>query len=285
MDKTPILSVWMTTYNHERFIGKAIESVAMQNTTFPIELVIGEDCSTDGTRTKILEYKEKFPDLIFPVFREKNIGMMPNALDALSKCKGKYIACLEGDDYWIDKTKLQKQVDFLESNPEFVVSTHNSELIDENGNKAGLFNSVKVKSTLNFTDILKSWQVPTASMVFRKESLEVTEWLKNVANGDLAILCLLAYKGKVAYNEDVMCAYRKHSAGASLLVNNDSIRYLKKHRDLWLRLNEYYGSKYNLKIKLKILKVNIHIFLQELLKRFSIFRSIRKLYYKMGLAK
>jgi glycosyltransferase involved in cell wall biosynthesis len=117
MSENPKVSVCMMTYNHERFIAQAIESVLEQKTSFDLELVIGEDCSTDGTRKIVAEYARKYPEKIKAMFRETNLGMTANGIQTLRECRGRYIALLEGDDYWTDPLKLQKQVDFLDVHP------------------------------------------------------------------------------------------------------------------------------------------------------------------------
>ena len=119
--KNVSLSIVMITYNHEPYIRQAIEGVLMQETFFNIELVIGEDCSTDKTRSICEEYADKFPDKINLLPTEGNLGMMPNFMRTLEARTGKYIALCEGDDYWTDSLKLQKQLDFLEENEECVV--------------------------------------------------------------------------------------------------------------------------------------------------------------------
>ena len=108
----PLLSIASITYNHEQFIAQAIESWLMQKTSFEIEIIIGEDCSTDNTRAIIEKYRKLHPDLIKLIISESNVGMMPNFIRTLAACRGKYIALCEGDDYWTDPYKLQKQVDF-----------------------------------------------------------------------------------------------------------------------------------------------------------------------------
>jgi glycosyltransferase involved in cell wall biosynthesis len=114
----PLVSVKMITYNHAAFITQAIECVLKQKTNFPFELVIGEDCSTDGTRDIVFDYQKKYPNIIRVITSEKNVGMKKNAYRAVKACRGKYVAFCEGDDYWHNPEKLQKQVDYLESHPE-----------------------------------------------------------------------------------------------------------------------------------------------------------------------
>lgn len=112
-----MVSVWMITYNHERFISQAIESVLAQDTGFDYELVIGEDCSTDRTRDIVLEFQRRYPTRIRLLLQQENVGAGANAFDVLQACRGKYIAMLEGDDYWTDPQKLQLQVELMEANP------------------------------------------------------------------------------------------------------------------------------------------------------------------------
>jgi len=114
----PLVSVAMITYNHEPFISEAIEGVLRQKANFKIELVIGEDCSTDRTREIILEYQKKHPHIIYVITSEKNVGMKKNSYRTAKACHGKYMAFCEGDDYWQNPNKLQIQVDYLEGHPE-----------------------------------------------------------------------------------------------------------------------------------------------------------------------
>lgn len=116
--KEPLVSVSMITYNHAPFIAEAIEGVLRQRANFPFELVIGEDCSSDDTRRIVMEYRQKYPDVIRIVTSDTNVGMSKNCLRTQKACSGKFIAFCEGDDYWHHPLKLQKQVDFLESHPE-----------------------------------------------------------------------------------------------------------------------------------------------------------------------
>lgn len=123
----PLVSVIMATYNHENFIAEAIEGVLLQNTNFEIELIIGEDCSTDSTRRIIEEYVQKYPDLIRAIYHQSNVGAFQNTNMMFETARGKYVAFCEGDDFWCDPLKLQKQVDYLEVRPDygFVHSEHN----------------------------------------------------------------------------------------------------------------------------------------------------------------
>jgi glycosyltransferase involved in cell wall biosynthesis len=124
----PLVSICCLTYNHAPFIRKCLEGFLMQQTNFPIEILIHDDCSTDSTTEIIREYEAKYPDLIFPLYEEENQYSRGGAgkmdLYNYRRARGKYIAYCEGDDYWTDPLKLQKQVDFMEANPEYSVCFH-----------------------------------------------------------------------------------------------------------------------------------------------------------------
>ena len=123
MSEKLIVSVCIITYNHEKFIKRAIDSVLMQTTDYDVEIILGDDCSVDKTTIICQDYEKKYNN-VHLLKRDKNIGMNANWMDTIRSATGKYIALLEGDDYWIDKNKLQKQVDFLENNKDYVLCSH-----------------------------------------------------------------------------------------------------------------------------------------------------------------
>ncbi|HEX9927582.1 MAG TPA: glycosyltransferase, partial [Pyrinomonadaceae bacterium] len=138
----PKVAVFMVAYNHARYIAQAIEGVLMQETDFPFKLFIGEDCSTDETRNICLSFKEKYPNKINLILNEKNLGGAPNALNVYKVCfeYGDYVAMCEGDDYWTDSRKLQRQIDFLEANPDFSVCFHPVKIIYEESGEEKITN-------------------------------------------------------------------------------------------------------------------------------------------------
>ena len=121
----PEVSIRLMTYNHESFIEDALEGIIAQKTSFPFEIVIGDDCSTDKTFQVIHNYEERYPEKIKVLQRSEQLGIRKNSVDIISHCQGKYIALLDGDDYWIDVEKLQKQVDFLENHQDCSLCFHN----------------------------------------------------------------------------------------------------------------------------------------------------------------
>lgn len=126
------VSVVIATYNQEKYVRHTLESVVSQKTNFEFEAIVGDDCSTDGTAAIVREFAEKYPEIIVPVIREKNLGMVGNTTDLTSRVKGDYIAFIEGDDYWIDEYKLQKQADFLDSHEDYVACFGLCQIVDEN---------------------------------------------------------------------------------------------------------------------------------------------------------
>ncbi len=135
MDDTLLVSVSLLTYNHEDYIRQCLDGILMQKVDFRYEVVVGDDCSTDKTREILKEYSDLYPDIFKLILREKNIGVTSNLYDVLLHCKGRYIAGLEGDDYWLDENKLQIQVDFLEKHHEYIGCGHEVKMIDELGDE------------------------------------------------------------------------------------------------------------------------------------------------------
>lgn len=207
----PVLSVVMITYNHEPFIAEAIEGVLMQKTTFPIELVIGEDRGTDGTRRICEEYAEKYPEIVKLLDSDQNHGPQPNFIRTYSAARGKYIAMCEGDDFFTDPNKLQKQVDFLEANPNYVLSTHRCLEVFGDESREQQFDL----SDGNFEKvILEGFPAATLSYVFRKSEFQIPDWFASVSSGDLALCYILTENGgKIKYSEEIMGTYRVHSGG------------------------------------------------------------------------
>src|SRR4051812_40259185 len=133
--RDPYVSVHMITFNHERYIAQAIESVLAQNAPFPIELVIGEDASTDGTRAIVEEYCRRYPGTVRACLRERNLGFRRNFIDTLRACRGRYVALLEGDDYWLSPDKLARQAEVLDVNPDVALCSARARVVYEGGDR------------------------------------------------------------------------------------------------------------------------------------------------------
>jgi glycosyltransferase involved in cell wall biosynthesis len=215
----PIVSVKTITFNHAPYIRRCIESILMQKTTFPFELVIGEDCSTDGTRDIVLDYAKKYPDVIRIITSETNVGEIPNEIRTGLACQGEYIALCEGDDYWIDPLKLQKQYDVMLKH-DAVVVTHRTIYLEYQGNKfiRSIVNQPRENSgVLRIEDIiLNKFKCHTSSIFFRtKITKEFPEWYYKVLTGlDIPFILLASSIGKIYFINEIMSVYQNGVTGS-----------------------------------------------------------------------
>jgi glycosyltransferase involved in cell wall biosynthesis len=216
----PLVSICCATYNHEKYLVQAMESFLMQKVGFPIEIVIGEDCSTDRTPQIVNDYAERFPQLVRVITSDANVGVSLNAFRTRAAARGKYIALCEGDDYWTDPHKLQKQVDFLERNPEFAVSSHWVQDVDGSGNLLDrqVFTGENCPEVFGVDDAIKGTPTHMNSWVFRTSTLRAIPQqkmdlvLRLPAHDEPLILLLLA-QGKGSCLPETMGVWRLHSGG------------------------------------------------------------------------
>ena len=250
----PLVSVHMITYNHEPYIAQAIEGMLMQETDFPIELVIGEDCSTDRTREIVMEYKRKHPDIIRVITSDKNVGANQNSRRTQKACRGKYIAFCEGDDYWHHPGKLQKQVDFLENHPEYGMVHSEANMRDLEKNR--VTHNVYKTEGISHEDgedvfqriIERRYRVFTCTVCARKSLLD--ELLLSdpycfaegrFLLGDVAVWAGLAYRARVKYLDESLATYNRlpESASHSRSVEK-RIRFQKSCLEMYLHLVDRY---------------------------------------------
>ncbi|MBA4107475.1 MAG: glycosyl transferase family 2 [Pirellula sp.] len=214
-DDAPKVSVCMVTYNQERYIAQAIESVLAQETNFRFEIVIGEDCSTDSTRSIVRELAERHPDRIRPLFHERNLGGKQNFMRTYDACRGEYMAILEGDDYWICPHKLQRQVDALDARPDWAICFHPAEISYEDWRKpAGRWPETWEKSESTIIDLFDKCYIPTNAAVFRHRLFSrLPEWFADLYIGDWPLHILNAAHGNIGFLPEVMSVYRVHDKG------------------------------------------------------------------------
>lgn len=221
-----MVSVDMITYNHEKFISQAIEGVLMQKTNFRYELVIGEDCSSDNTSNIVKAYARKYPDIIKARCNSINLGMTANGLMTVQECKGKYMAICEGDDYWTDPYKLQKQVDFLEGNPDYGLVHTDFDRLDYKTNKRiNSFyksNNIDIFSGNILFDYQKRGFIRLVTVCIRKQI--VKDFLRlyqrkmidqNWLSGDLPLFLYAAYCSKIEFLPESTSVYRRLPESAS----------------------------------------------------------------------
>ena len=231
----PVVSVRCITYNHERYIAKALDSFLIQKTDFPFEVVVHDDASTDRTADIIRGYVAKYPKIIKPIYEKENqYSKHDDSLRKIvdSACKGEYIAYCEGDDFWIDENKLQKQYDAMVEQPECSLCTNIVQCVSEKGlalkqqyPPRGLFNDNVVEQD-DFAEALiaKSlYPFQTCSYFLRKSLLQENEiFFDFPACGDDKILRLCLNAGKVYFIHDVMSCYRTLSKGSWTCRNNQN---------------------------------------------------------------
>lgn len=246
------VSVCVITYNHEAFIAQAIESVLMQRADFAYELVIGEDCSTDGTRNIVQQYAEKYPEIIRPLFREENLGMHRNFVDTLAHCQGEYVALLEGDDYWTDSYKLQKQAEFLDEHPEYVLVCGNALTIREDEGYRVLRVAQNQPCSFDFgtRDLVIDYPFTTLTLMFRNGMVKQfpDEFYQSRSSGIRWLVLLLSLHGLCGYVNDTVGVYRIHSGGVYQSRHRTAegiICYLEDQiYDMEMWNNGYFGGKY-----------------------------------------
>lgn len=216
----PLVSIRCTTYNHEKYIRDALEGFVMQKTNFKFEAIVHDDASTDNTAAIIQEYAEKYPDIIKPIFETENQyskhdGSLARIMNAA--CKGKYIAMCEGDDYWTDPYKLQKQVDFLETHPEYAMCSHKFRDFIQNKYAYGNFNPLNFNenTTYCFEDYItrNKWLTQPLTCMYRKSAFKLDEYTKYKNAKDLTLFYHILKSGKGYFMKDCMAVYRVHDGG------------------------------------------------------------------------
>src|SRR6266480_1749420 len=221
------VTVLLTTYNHEKYIAQALDSVIMQETNFDFEIVILEDCSTDATRDIVIAYQKRYPDKIRLKLADRTRHSTKPFAEAFQCAPSHYIAMLDGDDYWISPKKLEKQVQFLEAHPECALCFHNALRIYEDGSRAPfLHNLAPQKPISSLEDLWQSNFIAGCAAMLRREVLdEFPEWFYTMPYGDWPLYMLCAQYGKIGYIDETLGVYRIHSAG--LWSALDSIQKLE----------------------------------------------------------
>lgn len=214
----PIVSICCTTYNHARFIRQCMDGFLQQKTSFPIEVLIHDDASTDGTQDIIREYEKKYPNIVKPIYQIENQyskGVKVSLVYNYSRARGKYIALCEGDDYWTDPYKLQKQVDFLESHPDYVMCSHRYNSYKESINKLFYDNSPDYQGEvydLNYL-IHGGWCFQPLSVVYRFDALDRHNYNKCKYSMDAVLFYEILKNGKGFCLPNIMAVYRVHHGG------------------------------------------------------------------------
>ena len=248
----PFLSICCVTYNHEKFIRPCLEGFVMQKTNFPFEIIVHEDASTDNTANIVKEYETKYPNLFRCVYQTENQFAKQNTLINIlfPMSKGKYIALCEGDDYWTDPYKLQKQIDFLETHPDFSICSTNAIVKNEIYNVETEWLGSKQKEVLTLKDLLRYGSGgATCTLVFRQSvTVTIPDWFYNSKGGDWLLQIIAAKQGKMKYFREVTGVYRRHEKGIS--CNPDLLKTIGIFENFGLNtinlLKENFNHKYDL---------------------------------------
>ena len=235
LSETFLVSICCATYNHAQFIRQCLDGFIMQKTTFPIEVLIHDDASTDDTADIIREYEKKYPEIIKPIYQIENQyskGISISRIYNFPRAKGKYIALCEGDDYWIDEYKLQKQIDFLEENDDYSICFHSVKIYDEN-KKEFINNTIPNVSKITDIKILATGNyINTPSTVYRN----IDRVFKDISNfpnfgpGDYIHHMLFAKYGKIYKFSEDMAVYRLHKNGVW------ELKPIKYKSSIWLKV-------------------------------------------------
>ena len=243
---SPKVSILTISYNQEKYIRQTLDSFIMQKTNFKYEIVIADDCSTDKTPEIISEYVEKYPDIFRATLRKKNLGSWQNFLGVLSEARGKYIALCEGDDYWTDPEKLQKQADFLDKNLSYALCFHPVKVVfDNNEEKESVYPDANDRPKFTVKELLQHNFIQTNSVMYRRQKYE--DMPADIMPGDIYLHLYHAQFGKIGFIDRVMSVYRRHPGGIWWDSYKSESQLWKKyaipHLALFIALSKLYGNK------------------------------------------
>lgn len=259
----PLVSVCVFSYNYEKYIIECLDSILKQETSFEFEVIVGDDHSTDNTRLVIEDYIKENPGRIRLLAEEPNMGGTRNWIRTMNAAKGKYLALIDGDDYFIQKNKLQLQFDMLESNPNTNLCFHGVKETFEIGPvKEKEFISEKESYTV--AEILKQgWFIRTGSLFFRNYILPSTppEWVYEYPyRYDTILIVYLTISAPAINIKNVMSVWRHHGAGLSYVITKNRMENYRKERGLYLKLNDLTKGAYKAEINFYIKIVRTHAF-------------------------
>lgn len=248
------VSVIILTYNHARYVRQAIESVIDQKVSFPMEIIIADDKSSDQTQSILEEFQTKYPDLIKLVLRQENVGTTVNICDAFRKSKGEYLIGFGGDDYWIDSNKLQIQVSWLDNHHDYIGVSHVIEARNDDGLVSGSSPHLRLRGKTASSELfLKAFYFPTSATLFRNifKSEKAENYVKLITRSrlveDVSLTMILLDAGKVHILDRCMAVYRSNSNNGSLNYNSlrNPIQNFKDHIDIYSANEDYFSGKYD----------------------------------------
>ena len=277
MKEKPIVSVICITYGHEEYIAQALDSFLIQKTDFPYQILVGEDKGPDRTAEIVMEYAEKYPGKIIPFIRKENMGAQRNLIDLCRRADTKYLAFCEGDDFWTDEYKLQKQYDFMEAHPEYRACFHNTRIQtdpswylygyyekDDDGN---IFLPESIPGydvslrEMRMDYYIKYGPAHTSSLFYRWDnSREIPEWYYRHIYGDHSLVMIQVGDGLMGYIPETMSVYRRSEVG--VLMYGSRTEHFLRSRESWIEMacdledyfKKYFGSFANTEIRARIVQ-------------------------------
>jgi glycosyltransferase involved in cell wall biosynthesis len=215
-DSAVAVSALIVTYNHERFVRQALDSALLQRLPQPFEILVSEDCSTDGTRAIVHEYAERHPQLIRLLLSEQNLHSNEVVARGFRAARGRYVALLDGDDYWTSDDKLRAQVEFLEARPDLTICFHNVQVVDEHSQSTGrLWNAPGQQEVSGLHDLLRGNFIASTSVMYRRTAVaEVPAWYDRFPITDWPLHVIYALAGRIGYLDRTLGAYRLHDGGS-----------------------------------------------------------------------
>lgn len=266
-----MVSINCATFNHEDFIEEALDSFLNQKTNFKYEILIHDDASTDNTAAIIKEYQKRYPDIIKPILREENQYSQGKKVSLFNdyRAEGKYIAMCEGDDYWSDSNKLQKQFDFMEKNSEYSLTLHNAMKLN-NQTKEDIgpvrpLNDVQKDYTTDEIILAGGDYFPTASMFYRTKFTEkYPDFYLTAPTGDVARLIYFSLCGKVNYDNAVMSVYRVNNPDSWVGQNSSvdkKVKWLSGSIEMYEEINSYTKGLYNTSLNYRIAEREFNLLL------------------------
>lgn len=237
-----MLSVLVPVFNHEQYIEKALDSIFMQKTSYSYEVLVGEDCSTDNTREVLKKYECQYPEKLKVFYRKQNLShsRYNNIVDLRKRAQGKYLITLEGDDFWISNNKIQRQLEFLETHPEYIAVAHNCIVVGRDGKPNGEHYPECKRHHYSFGDyLMETFPGQTASVMYRnfeKNNLVDKSILeKNLIPGDRLLYFALILNGRIYCIQEAMSAYRHVTQGGTSFSATYKYSFTKEeywHRQL-----------------------------------------------------
>ena len=290
-----LVSIYCLAYNHEKYIRDCLDGFVNQQTNFKFEVIVHDDASTDGTADIIEEYVSRYPDIIKPILQKEN--QYSKGINHITHTyifplmRGKYVAVCEGDDYWCDVHKLQKQVDVLETNAEYVACVHQTKLIDCLHGREGVTSNIKGNGVIDKTMIFSqdSPVYHTSSLLYRRELITRKPDFCFICRsvGDYPFELFLAIEGDIFFIDEIMSVYRQYTAGSWSLSSKKKpidVRYVREILDVLNGADKYSDYRFHeflsipiLEFKYKLWKANpeFSMLKDEYFKKLSLTRKIK----------